>query len=277
MSHNAQCSPSRKHAEACLTLSELKTVAAIHNQSGSSKKIEKVSHAPSELRKVIESHLEKGSEADRLYQNLVKKALKPPKPKEWKANPRKWLNTFDILEVMKQYEDAHPTFVFLGVFPVDFAEREVCSRTDDGMANMCHFDVQALIKEGKKSAGMVINLDRHNQSGSHWVAWYCCFDEKDPKYGQCYYDSGGRTPSPHMEAFMRSVQTQMPKHVRAQFSSDRHQRQNTECGIFSMVFIISCLELKHENYVGVRKHIGQFVDQGDHGIWKWRSRLYREE
>ena len=49
--------------------------------------------------------------------------FRPIQPAEWSRNKRTWLNTNDIVNVMKQYEDLYKNMKFLGVFPIDFTDR----------------------------------------------------------------------------------------------------------------------------------------------------------
>ena len=42
-------------------------------------------------------------------------------PVAWRKDPDKWLDSNDIENVMKQYEEAFPYFDFMGPFPIDFA------------------------------------------------------------------------------------------------------------------------------------------------------------
>ena len=45
----------------------------------------------------------------------------------WESNPKEWLSSDEILEVMKQYEHSHPEFVFLGPSPIDFEKKTILS------------------------------------------------------------------------------------------------------------------------------------------------------
>ena len=44
----------------------------------------------------------------------------PYKPTEWEKNPVEWLSNFDILNVLKQYEEKYSDFKFIGPTPIDF-------------------------------------------------------------------------------------------------------------------------------------------------------------
>ena len=287
-----QCSPARSlnnglvaENKTCLTSAELKALAAAANLSGpfgplGAKGAKEAKEIEDKIKEIVKQ--DPRSPVGSLYSKLKARAYKPPKPKTWSLNKRKWLDTNDIMAVMKQYEDAHPHFAFLGVFPIDFAEDGVCRMQhmqQTQSINTCDIKVADLREKGKRMAGMVINLDRHDQSGSHWVAWFCCFDAAHKKYGQCFYDSGGHKPPPIFIKFMKDIKGQMmegkEKAFRARYNRALHQFQNTECGIFSMLFLTTCLESeKHETYQHVKDKIKSIVDKKDDGIFKFRSHFY---
>lgn len=187
----------------------------------------------------------------------VSHAFRPKKPKEWQQDERYWLSTEDIIGVMKQYEDAHPDFEFIGVFPRDFQGQHihhgscVVNRLCDTNAFLDDF-----FKSGKTTFGMVFNLDLHYQSGSHWVAILANFDVKDKMYGIYYYDAVAIQPWEEFKKFMTEVQAYMYSKVRPekerkfpkQINKHRRQFSNTECGVFSMLYIILCLERKKDTH-----------------------------
>lgn len=192
-----------------------------------------------------------------LTDQLMKK-FRPKMPSSWKKNNREWLNTYNIYHVMMQYEDACPEFEFLGVFPVDFAQH-----TTNGtciIRKMCTFTLADFLSRGKKHFGMVINLDRHDQSGSHWVALFASFDPKR-NFGMVYYDSAGREPPDPVKDFMREVKNEVTELLfhrdaasfKTFYNQVPYQKKNTECGMFAMVFIIACLENKRKRVHCVRR------------------------
>ena len=46
--------------------------------------------------------------------------FRPEKPKAWDKKPTLWLDSFNLEDVMNQYEQAHPEFEFIGPVPIDF-------------------------------------------------------------------------------------------------------------------------------------------------------------
>lgn len=207
----------------------------------------------------------------------LRKRFRPQMPKSWVRQEKQWLNTFDIMSVMKQYEEKYEFFEFLGVFPVDFRGRQnnTCI-----VQSMCNFNLMEFLQKGKTDFGMVINLDPHYKSGSHWVAMYGCFDTDKKKFGLSYYDSTADTPPNPVMKFMadvyKEVKLMFPDDFatfRMKYNPKKHQFKNSECGMFSMVYLIHCLENRNKTYHFTRS---EFVGKNmyDDNIWKMRKKLY---
>lgn len=171
--------------------------------------------------------------------DYAKKYLRPAMPHKWLNDPDMWLDSNDITAVMEQYEDAYPDFEFMGPFPIDFAAPNPYQTGGTKkclMTEICEFKVQGALTNGTKSLGIVYNLDPHYKSGSHWVATYV-----DLIHHEClYFDSYGMEPPKQIEKFMRWLTTQDPK-MKLSFNAKRFQFKNTECGMYSLFFIIRML------------------------------------
>jgi len=113
----------------------------------------------------------------------IKKHFRPQIPTAWKKNPRTWLNTNDILHVIKQYETAFPQFYFITVTPIDF-DTHINDNGQDTCVDkrLCTLDVAQHVRQGRTLLGTVFNLDKHYQSGSHWTAMFV-----DIHRGEGYY------------------------------------------------------------------------------------------
>ena len=201
---------------------------------------------------------------------VLKKYFRPLKPTSWNTNPRKWLNNFDIAAVLKQYEEKYTDFKFLGVFPIDFHSNKVCS-----IYNMCQIDVADLIKQKITRFGLVLNLDAHGQPGSHWVSMFCNLDPNSIQYGLAYFDSGGTYSLPKdVQLFGRDIKTQVDdKKFKLYKNKVTKQFQNTECGIFSIMFIHLCILNKNAFYTKIVEMIPH--DRNDDGIYRLRNEFYR--
>jgi hypothetical protein len=170
-----------------------------------------------------------------------------------------WLSTNHIDDVMEQYQKVNPKFIFLGTVPYDFEELRPL-----GIHNLDFTDLES---KGKTELGMIINLDEHWQSGSHWVGLYINLD-KNQIY---YYDSVGSKPGKRVKKFItkatkylyfkkykkelkiRDVVKKLKNQSKyknneyinnivkggfdIRYNKVKHQLDNSECGVYSIYFI----------------------------------------
>jgi hypothetical protein len=170
--------------------------------------------------------------------SLAKQYLRPKMPDAWKSDPDQWLDSLNIESVMKQYEETNPEFEFMGPFPIDFAAPDpyVKGGSKCLIREICDLDVNRFFKEGKKYVGIVYNLDPHFKGGSHWIASFIDI----PKHKCFYFDSYGMKPPKPIETFMKWLTTQDPQ-MKLYYNSRRFQFNGSECGVYSLYFIIRML------------------------------------
>jgi len=170
--------------------------------------------------------------------------LRPIKPDEWKKDPYTWLSNFDIEKVMKQYEDDKRfKYKLMGVYPMDFAKV---------YPEVQVTNIERLRRDGKDYLGYIINLDNHDESGSHWVSLLICVNPEVPSYGAYFYDSVGTEPDDAIVEFLKSfIQPQCKslygRELPFYWNKRQNQHRNTECGIFSMNFQIKLLRKLMDN------------------------------
>lgn len=177
-------------------------------------------------------------------QRLANMYLRPAMPVAWKEDPDMWLDSNNIRDVMKQYEEARSDFKFLGPYPVDFASPNPYGNTPVAAASasaskdkcligeMCSLDLNTETRNGKKYIGIIYNLDPHYKDGSHWVGNFINIPKK-----MCYYfDSYGMKPPKEIYRFMQWLGIQEPK-IRLGWNGRRFQHSNSECGMYSMYFV----------------------------------------
>ena len=178
-----------------------------------------------------------------------------------------WLNTTNINEVMDQYQKVYKDFKFLGAVPMDF---------DDipsyGIRNMNFDDLKS---KGIDRLGIVFNLDESWQRGSHWVSMFA-----DLKKNQVYYfDSYGTKPKKKVKNFVNRIATWLynrnykqkttelsesaiedsfmgknKNHIESalkniEYNKVRHQFKNSECGVYSINFILRLLKGETFDYI----------------------------
>lgn len=170
---------------------------------------------------------------------LRKEYLRPRRPKAWEEKPNMWLDNYNIQHAMEQYQEAIPWFEFLGVFPMDFSAPDPYTKQVTPKclhAELCNLKLKEEYEKGKRGIGMIFNLDPHYKGGSHWVGLYIdIHDIKKPKIS--YFDSYGYKTPPMIARFMRAFTLQIPD-CELGFNARRFQFGDSECGMFSMYFII---------------------------------------
>ncbi len=177
----------------------------------------------------------------------MKDSFAPKAPNEWKKNPNEWLSSVDILKVMKQYEKAYTCFDFIGPSPIDYDTHIMYGECV--WEELCHFDLQKQIKSGKTKIGIIFNLDPHYLGGSHWVSLFINMKKKMI----FYFDSAGEKIPLQIIKFVNTVKEQGEKlNPQMTFTFDQnypieHQYGDTECGVYSLYFIVHMLEDKHNS------------------------------
>jgi hypothetical protein len=148
-------------------------------------------------------------------------------------------------------------FKFLGAVPYDFDDLPQL-----GISNL---DLDELYNRGIYKLGIVFNLDEHYKSGSHWVSAF--FDIKNDRI--YYFDSYGYKPKKRItdlikrisiwcykrhilgigkndtnddfnteSNFMKANKNKYEKIMNIEYNKTRHQFKNSECGVYSINFIL---------------------------------------
>jgi hypothetical protein len=164
---------------------------------------------------------------------LIDDYVRPKMPDEWKNDPNTWLSNFNIEAVLIQYEDAYrPFYKFFGVYSADFLR---LSNGRPSHPELYNIDIKTMYKDHKiQTFGLVINLDDHDEPGSHWTSLFVCIDPSMHCYGAYYYDSTANDPPVHMQEFMNKLKEQADKGFKLRINKRKHQYGSTECGIFSI-------------------------------------------
>jgi len=260
---NTKCAPSKKYTDgSCFTKDSLQKIADSFNKRNNNNKIP-TSLPKDKLVKELETKLSDKCSDQTCWLRLdIIKALEDEDIETNTFRPKgpskkyEWLNTTHINEVIEQYQKVHNDFLFLGAVPYDFDELSILGIYD------LKFD--ELEKQGKTKLGIVINLDEHNQDGSHWVALFT-----DLNKNQIYFfDSVGRKPRKKIRKFInrlvkylytKKYKQKLPindlinkntkitnKYLKnllegdfdIRFNHIQHQFENSECGVYSINFII---------------------------------------
>ena len=168
----------------------------------------------------------------------------PESPEEWKKNPNEWLSSVDIIDVMSQYEKSYKCFEFLGPSPIDYDTHKIYGECV--WDELCHFNLAEQIKKGKNKIGIIFNTDPHTKPGEHWISLFINIKKKEI----FFFDSVGNKAPKQIIKFVNLVKRQGSKLKNPiYFNFDQnypveHQYKNTECGIYSIFFIVHMLEDK---------------------------------
>ncbi len=172
--------------------------------------------------------------------NEIKNIFAPKQPKEWKKNPNEWLSSIEILELMKQYEDAYKCFQFIGPTPIDFDEH--LAYGECVWEDLCKFNLKEKMKKNINKVGIIFNLDPHNKPGSHWTCMFINIKLKKIYYFDSYGDD--LTPK-RVKILAKRIQEQSKefgKQFEFKINRVRHQYSRSECGMYCLFFIIQMIK-----------------------------------
>lgn len=243
-SSEESCSPSRRpprrsggsrsDVQTCFSYQSLAHIARRYNEANPSDKIP-ISRNRADLWNAIKEKTPQCSN-ERCWttaswlrsedKSALVKEFKPPLPQ----GKNVWLNTDDINHVMDRYERIFPTFRFLGTFPIDIRS------IDRGFRE----DLKRWLRSSKvKSIGLVLNLDEHDEPGSHWVSVYVDKTKRTVEYFDSFADE---TPDEVID-FYDDVKrySSSKKRWKLLENTNTHQLQNSECGVYSIHFIVKRL------------------------------------
>ena len=198
---------------------------------------------------------------EKLKKDLLN-SFAPKSPDEWKKNPNEWLSSLDIIQVMNQYEKKYKNFDFIGPSPIDY---------DTHMLNgecvweeLCHFNLSKHLSKGYNKIGVIFNTDPHNKGGEHWISLFINVKNKII----FFFDSVGDPIPNRIKKFVDNVIEQgkkLKKPINFEFDQNHpveHQKGNTECGMYSLYFIIHMLENKiSSNYLKTHKLDDKYVEK----------------
>jgi len=255
---NTNCAIGRDNSGgSCFTIEELHSIASNYNDKNPKHKIALL---PSKEEMVNELKKKLSECSDQTCWPTLKfiknkdelnEAFKPDGP----AGQYDWLSTTEINECMERYMDVYPNFLFVGAVPIDIEDL-----SQFGVKNL---DYDKLAKKGKTKIGIIFNLDEHYKSGSHWVSFFV-----DTANKRIYYsDSAGKPPELRVKRLVKKLaekwyqkdtgkkielpvasymnessgQNIIEQKYGIKFNKTQHQFGGSECGIYSLNFIIRLL------------------------------------
>lgn len=234
------CAPGRKYRGTCYSDEDIILMAKQYNKLNPGKKIA-LNQPTGKIYKILQAS---ATECDKEYcllsqpivktlpgkvRNSLNRAFNPPKPKK----KYEWFDSDKIREKLSLYEDVYPDFKSFGAVPVDF-ETE---------GHMTVAKIGKMLKYGKDKFGVVINMDPHTEGGSHWAALWLYFNHKKRVLNIEYFDSVGKQPPDPIKQFIIRLEDKYEDYdINYWRNKVQHQKKNSECGMYSMYFVISKLE-----------------------------------
>lgn len=192
----------------------------------------------------------------------LKERFAPFAPETWKKNPNTWLTSSDIRNVLNQYEKVYDNFEFIGPSAIDWYNKR-----DDKSDFVCNRLNELNVSNMKDKTGIVFNLDEHNKGGSHWVAMYVNNADPVNKYFYFFDSQGYRCPVRIKKLFHKCKEhcnfyNPSGDKVKTHFISNEnyvHQKQDTECGVYCIYFII------------------HMIQNGDYSVFRDKKKLVRDK
>lgn len=272
----ASCSPKQKEKQtgfSCYTKDDIRYLRNLWNKhlSGGNNDPKYIqSNQPHQIYNQLSQHLapqcgnnEKEScwlrqpfVSSKVSKQIREYAFSPMAPKEWKKNPNEWLSSLDIIRVMDQYQKAYKCFEFIGPTPIDFDK--VLGRQNCVWNDLCNFRLSDKMNKGIKKIGIIFNTDPHDKPGQHWISMFIKLNggkgnsnSKNNGKGEIFFfDSVGEPAPPEIMVLVERIKKQGEElNPPIHFTFDQnhpveHQYGNTECGIYSLFFIVHMLEDK---------------------------------
>jgi len=198
---------------------------------------------------------------------LLNYTFAPKAPQKWKIKPDEWLSSLDIEAVMRQYERFYKCFEFLGPSPIDFNFHKLYGECV--WEELCNFNLSEQIKRSKNKIGIILNTDPHYKSGEHWISMFVNIKKKMI----VYFDSNGNIPPKEVKELIKTIVDQ-GKQIGIDFkvmeNTIEHQRTDSECGMYSLYFIIQMLKDKDVDYF-----LNNRID--DKEVFKMRNEYFNVE
>ena len=242
------CSPKQTLNFSCYSTKQLYKLKASWNKKNPTKKIK--SNNPKIIWDKLQKNNSKKCNTEKCWlsqefmynsitEDLRKTTFAPVAPESWKTDPNVWLNSTDIISLMKQYESKFKYFKFIGPSPIDFDKKKHfgnCVWND-----LCNFSLKELINQGKDIIGIIWNTDPHDEPGEHWI---CMIINIKNQYIYFFDSNADRAPV-EVKKFQNKVKLQ-GKALNIDFkirkNKKRHQYENSQCGMYCLYIITTVVK-----------------------------------
>lgn len=211
---------------------------------------------------------------------LYNSSFAPKHPEEWNSYPSTWLSNLDILDVLSQYEEAFSQFRFIGPTPIDFDSKPYLFSEQCVWKELCTFKLKDYVDKQITKIGVIFNLDKHDESGSHWTSMFVDLEEGII----FYFDSNGTSIPNEINKLVTRITEQgkkLPTPILFEYYDNHpfeHQKGNNECGMYSLYFIITMLTNKsgRRTFKNMKQKIEYFTKERipDRHVFKHRKKYF---
>lgn len=153
-----------------------------------------------------------------------------PRQVDGPSGRKEWLSNFNIDHYIHDFQERYPDFLFLKAVPLDCDQHSFCS------LNSSNLNIDKELSKGKDLIAVVYNMDKVGQPGSHWVALVMNFKKKEA----AFYNPAKATPPTDINRMIDKFKKMVPG-AKVIISDKKHQVDGSECGIYSINFILRYL------------------------------------
>lgn len=218
-------------------------------------------------------------EEENKRKEIIEVFYAPKAPKEWKKNPDEWLSNYDILDVLNQYEKKYQNFKVIGPTPINFDSTDIYNNDKCVWEDLCKFSLSSRDLSNKDKIGIIFNLAKQGETGTHWVSLFVDLKNKIV----LYFDSNGDECPEEIKKLINRIKGEGKKKgiiLKEIYNKMEHQQSNTECGMYSLYFIITMLEerINKKKIKNVNSLIKHFTKQRipDEFVFKHRNIYFNE-
>lgn len=240
---NLNCSPKQPLEYSCYSPKQLYRLKHQWNKKHPTKKIK--SNNPKIIWNKLQKHNSEKCYTEKCWlsqefmynsitEDLRKTTFAPTAPESWKKDPNVWLNSSDIINIMKQYESKYKYFKFIGPSPIDFDKKKHFGNCV--WNELCNFSLKQLINQDKSIIGIIWNTDPHDEPGEHWI---CMIINVKMKYIY-FFDSNADESPIEVKKFQNRVKLQgkaLGIDFKIKKNKKRHQYENSQCGMYCLFII----------------------------------------
>ena len=211
-------------SDICSTDSTLKSISKKLEIGGNNDKKEIIDIAKKKTNCVDESCIySKMDNLDDLKNS--KNRLKEPGP----AKSLEWLDNTNIDNVLDKWAYQYKDFLHIPFHMIDFDKKNTYLIT---------MNINNIIKDGYKTAGVILNTDVSTGSGIHWFCLF--FDFRKTPISIEYFNSSGEPPLPSVRNLLDRIKT--PNSVVFENTMQHQRDTGSECGLYSLYYIINRLK-----------------------------------